>query len=188
MSFNFFGMSQQVDSDRDAGATEERTVVKDNAVEKKDAAEKESSADNEEGDDADYLKSQSNSKVECRNCKQTTLNFYYGDENDKGEPIVSFMHCLNCGYDFPYFDQFEKEEKKREDGLDWNAGFFLLVAMLFTIILIRGEDGGLFSNNDERTIIEPIERPEALPPQPDSFSNGEPEILNDAEQFVVPEN
>lgn len=53
-----------------------------------------------------------NSKVKCRYCGETTLTVYesvLSDDQD-GKTLVSFMHCLNCGFDFPYFEEFEELE------------------------------------------------------------------------------
>lgn len=200
MSFNFFRASDrpQGHNPQDSNAegkqlAAEKEVVsaKATTTDKKATSDKENGADAEKETDAfqERIKKESNSKVECRYCKQTTLSLYFGDEDEKGEPEVSYMHCLNCGFNFPYFEKFEKEKDKKDDGLNWNAGFMLLVAMLFTVIAIRGEDEGLFTTS-EPTTIESIEDGDNLrSPQPDPFTTDPlandppaPRILNGVDE------
>ena len=207
MSFNFFRASHKAQDNNlqdgsskagDKALAAEKDVIsaKTSTADKKTASEKESSADDKQEDERqDLFKQESNSKVECRNCKQTTVILYDGDEDEKGEPTVSRMHCLNCGFTFSYFPKFEKEEKEREDSLNWNAGFMILVAMLFTIIAIKGDDGGLFPRSEPAT-VESIDESDSLrSPQPDPFTTepfpNEPSavrVLNDAEPFEIDRN
>lgn len=206
MFFEFFKPDSKADSNRQnelnaeptavendspvkASSAENKIAEKKSAVEKKSAIEKESSVANTKEVETrkDRLKRQSNSKVECRNpdCKEPTLCAYDGELDEEGEPMVSFMYCLNCGFNFPYFDKFEKEVKKPETDLNWGAGFSFLVLMLFAVIVIKGDQNGLFSQDAPSPNLQ---RESVRSLQTDPFPQGEYRILNDAEPFNVNDN
>ena len=200
MFFEFFKPDSKADSNRQNELDAKPTAVESDPLvkassaekkiaEKKSAVEQESSvADKKEVETRkDRLKRQSNSKVECRNpdCKESTLCAYDRELDEEGEPIVSFMYCLNCGFNFPYFDKFEKEVKKPESDLNWGAGFFFLVAMLFTIIVAKGDQNGLFSQDAPPSNIQ---KESVRSPQPDTSVQGEYRILNYAKPFNINDN
>ena len=209
MSFNFFGTGRRAEDNGEVAskgrrqranaekpvADEKFAAVKSSAAEKKNAVEKESSvAEKEESDSRiDRLKAESNSDKACTNCGQPTLSIYYGDEDNEGEPTVSYLRCLNCHFSYAYFDKYEKSEKdKDKDGLNWSAGFFLLVAMLFVIITVKNGQNERFFN-DETTIesVEPIEPTETVRPVQRDTLVEDPStvrVLNGAEPFEIENN
>ncbi len=132
----------------------------------------------------DRLKKQCNSKVECRNCTEFTLWAY--DSEFDGDANVSYMYCLNCGFNFPYFEEFEKSEKKLQDEPNWSFGFAFLVVMLFVVIVIKGEQSGQFFHQD----APPINNQDELLRSPASKNQDKypARVLNDAEPFVVNRN
>ena len=145
-------------------------------AEKENAGEKET-ASKEEGDSQKEIKSaESNSKVKCRHCDQATLSSYIYEYDAEGDAEISLMDCLNCGCKYFRFEKFEKS--KDDNNLNWGGAFFLLVAMLFTIIVIKGERSGLFFNED---------RPAVRVQEEEVRDAGEypVRVLNDAEPFRV---
>lgn len=195
MPFNFFKNNREADNSQNAGDAEKPDAENSLPIKVSAAgAEKASSVADEKKETEsrrDRLKQESNSKVECRNptCDEFVLNHYDGEFDEEGEALISNMYCLNCGFNFLYFDKFEKEEKTAEDGLNWSAGFALLVAMLFTVIAIKGEQEGRFFNNDSPAIIESTNQSETLRPSSDAFStDSSPRVLNAAEPFKIRSN
>ncbi|PZO18703.1 MAG: hypothetical protein DCF25_09365 [Leptolyngbya foveolarum] len=166
-----------------ASSAEKQTAEKQSAVEKESSIAEREEAESRK----DRLKKQRNSKVECRNpdCTESALWAYDGEFDADGDATVSYLYCLNCGFNFPYFEKFEKAEKKAEDGPNWNAGFVFLVAILFTVIVIKGEQEGQFFNPDASPINNQGESLRS--PQSDIVPQGEypVRILNDAEPFVI---
>ncbi|MGB3769434.1 MAG: hypothetical protein WA947_22985 [Phormidesmis sp.] len=188
------------------GAPEESIVEKDaflsassagkKLAEKKSAVEKESSlAEKKDAESRkDRLKKQSNSKVECRNpeCTESALYAYSGEFDDEGEATMTSLYCLNCGFGFPYFEEFEKEEKKTDDGSNLGVGFLFLVAMVFAVIAIKGDENGGFFNQDTsppNSQVESLRSPQNDTSQNDTFQSDAPvRILNDAPPFVIRDN
>ena len=196
MPFNLFITSQQSDisgqsADRAEAflardAAEKSTPIKESAADKKETAEKESSvAEKTETDSRkDRIKQESNSKEECRYCGETTLHGYGTDYDEDGEEIISNKYCLNCGFNFPYFSQFEKEEKKKTGGDgSLGTGFIFLVLLLFTIILVKGEGNGFFNNDEAPSATNRTE--DVRSPRTDTADPSTARVLNDAEPFEL---
>ena len=182
-----------------SSATEKRLVTeKQNAIKKQSVTEKASATEEKESsvtekpskDRLERLKKESNSKQTCSNCEQPTLINYYGDEDEEGETTVSYLRCLNCHFSYAYFDKYEKSEKEKDkDGLNWSAGFFLLVAMLFVIITIKNEQGEQ-PFNDGATIESIDTTTPNQTARPDAYTNrsSSVRVLNSAEPFEIENN
>ena len=172
-------------------AIEKQSIIKEQSVIKEQSAtEKESSVAEESESRLEQIKKESNSKQTCSNCGQPTLINYYGDEDEEGETTVSYLRCLNCHFSYAYFDKYEKAEKEKDkDGLNWSAGFFLLVAMLFVIITIKNEQGEQPFNNEATIESIDTETPDQSV-RPDVFTDrpSSGRVLNAAEPFEIENN
>lgn len=167
-----------------ASSAERKAAEKPGAVEKASSLAKTKESESRK----DRLKKQSNSKVECRNpeCTESALCTYDSAFDEDRDETVSYLHCLNCGLNFPYFEKFEKAEKKLKDEPNWSIGFAFLVAMLFTVIMIKGEQEGQFFNQNAPSVNN---QQEFLRSPPSETQEQYPvRVLNGAEPFVVNDN
>lgn len=167
MAFDFLKASKKQDGNPNE---------KSDAGKEKEAEREAANQEEDDGKKADRS-ADSNSKVECPNCGETMLSSYTEEYDEEGDAEVSLMDCLNCGFKYSRFEKFEKS--KSIDDLNWGGAFTLLVLMLFTIILIKGEEQELFFNED---------RPATNNRQERVRNSGEYPVLNDVEPFQVGRN
>ncbi|MGB3296976.1 MAG: hypothetical protein WBA76_01810 [Phormidesmis sp.] len=87
------------------------------------------------------------SKATCPRCSERKL-----DTNDSEKiDIVIYHHCLSCGFEFSENEQQReyRKDKEKKDSSDspWNAGIWLAIAMIATILTV-----GLSENNNANNV------------------------------------
>ena len=182
MSFYFLKRSRA--SDSTVGISSVENVSVDQKESK--ASEKESAAIVpvvEESKLEPAWKAMVNSKKECPHCKEKALSSYVDDYDDDGEARVSLMDCLNCGFKYMRDEKFEEEDKTGDD-LDWSAAFILLVAMLLTIAVVRG-NGDSGPLNESPTMSNQAETVQPAQRNRRTVDEAPVRVLNDAEPFEV---
>ena len=77
------------------------------------------------------------SKTACPRCDQKKL---ITNDSEKFDEVM-YNHCLNCGFEFSENEQqreYRKDQGKNDrDDSPWNAGLFLAIAMVATILTIN---------------------------------------------------